>query len=102
LMDIAVLGDDEFVLGFRLAGVKRVYSVSKLEYEQRLLELLGDPTIGVLAVDSSDLSEVSSGSRKKALESIAPVIVPVGGGEGDLREKVKRAIGVDLYKSERS
>ena len=32
------------------------------------------------------------------MESIAPVVVMVGKKEGDLREKVKRAIGVDLYK----
>ena len=100
-MDIAVLGGEEFVLGFRLAGIKRVYAVSKKEYEQQLLDLLKDSTIGVLAVDSDDLSIVAATTRKKALESIAPVVVPVGGGEGDLREKVKRAIGVDLYKTER-
>jgi V/A-type H+-transporting ATPase subunit F len=100
-MDIAVLGAEEFVLGFRLAGIKRVYSIGKKDYEQQLLDLLQDPTIGVLAVNSDDLNRVSAISRRKALDSIAPVIVPVGGGEGDLREKVKRAIGVDLYKTER-
>jgi V/A-type H+-transporting ATPase subunit F len=100
-MDIAVLGNDEFVLGFRLAGVKRVYSVGRQDYEERMMELLSDSSIGVLAVDSSDLEGVSPTARKKALDSIAPVVVPVGKGEGDLREKVKRAIGVDLYKTER-
>ena len=100
-MDIAVLGSEEFVLGFRLAGIKRVYAVDKKSYEIQLIELLKDSTIGVLAVDSEDLDTVSTMSRRKALESIAPVVVPVGGGEGDLREKVKRAIGVDLYKTER-
>ncbi|MGD1060502.1 MAG: V-type ATP synthase subunit F [Methanomassiliicoccales archaeon] len=100
-MDIAVLGGEEFVLGFRLAGIKRVYAVGKNDYEQQLLDLLKDSTIGVLAVNSEDLNTVSPTTRKKAIESIAPVVVPVGGGEGDLREKVKRAIGVDLYKTER-
>jgi V/A-type H+-transporting ATPase subunit F len=100
-MDIAVLGEEEFVLGFRLAGIKRVYSPGKNDYEQRLVELLQDSTIGVLAVNSEDLNQVSPVARRKALESIAPVVVPVGGGEGDLREKVKRAIGVDLYRTER-
>ena len=56
-MDIAVLGGEEFVLGFRLAGIKRVYAVGKKDYEQQLLELLKDSTIGVLAVDSKDLNE---------------------------------------------
>jgi len=100
-MDIAVLGNDEFVLGFRLAGVKRVYTVTGEEYEARVLELIADSSIGVLVMNSSDLERLGAIARKKVLESIAPVAVPVGKGEGDLREKVKRAIGVDLYKTER-
>jgi V/A-type H+-transporting ATPase subunit F len=99
-MDIAVLGSEEFVLGFRLAGIKRVYSTAQKDYEQNIIKLLEDSSIGILAVDSSDLEILSTIARKKALESIAPVVVPVGKGEGDLREKVKRAIGVDLYKTE--
>jgi V/A-type H+-transporting ATPase subunit F len=100
-MDVAVLGNDEFVLGFRLAGVKRIYAVAEKDFEDRILELIADSSIGVLAIDSSDLDKVSALTRKKVLESIAPVVVPVGKGQGDLREKVKRAIGVDLYKTER-
>ena len=39
--------------------------------------------------------------RAKVTDSISPVIVTVGGaGMGDLREKIKRAIGVDLYKED--
>jgi V/A-type H+-transporting ATPase subunit F len=97
-MDIAVLGSNEFVLGFRLGGVKRVYTVKPENYEQKLLELISDSTIGVLAIDSNDTEMLSPNGRKKATESIAPVVVMVGAKEGDLREKVKRAIGVDLYK----
>ena len=97
-MDIAVLGSNEFVLGFRLGGVKRVYTVKPENYEEKLLELIADSTIGVLAIDSVDTDMLSPNGRKKATESIAPVVVVVGAKEGDLREKVKRAIGVDLYK----
>jgi V/A-type H+-transporting ATPase subunit F len=97
-MDIAVLGSNEFVLGFRLGGVKRVYPVKPEKFEEKLLELIADSSIGVLAIDSFDLDTLSPNGRKKALESNAPVVVVVGKNEGDLREKVKRAIGVDLYK----
>lgn len=97
-MDIAVLGSNEFVLGFRLGGVKRVYTAKPENYEQKLMELIADSTIGVLAIDSVDTEILSPNGRKKATESIAPVVVIVGAKEGDLREKVKRAIGVDLYK----
>ncbi|HHT75422.1 MAG TPA: V-type ATP synthase subunit F [Methanomassiliicoccaceae archaeon] len=100
-MEFAVLGSEEFTLGFRLAGVRRVYTVRPEEYEAKLLELTEDSTLGILAINSSDLTAVSANVRKKALESISPVVIQVGGEEGDLREKVKSAIGVDLYKSER-
>jgi V/A-type H+/Na+-transporting ATPase subunit F len=99
-MEIAVLGNEEFVLGFRLAGVKRILVAEPGKFEDRLLELLENPVIGVLAINSSSLEELSVTTRRKALDSIAPVVVPVGKEEGDLREKVKRAIGVDLYKTE--
>lgn len=100
-MEIAVLGSEDFVLGFRLAGVKQIHVAAPAEFEDRLLQLLEKSTIGVLAISSSCLDDLSAATRKKALESIAPVVVPVGREEGDLREKVKRAIGVDLYKTER-
>lgn len=99
-MEIAVLGNEEFVLGFRLAGVKRIFVAEQGKLEERLLELLENPAIGVLAISSSSLDELSTVTRSKALDSIAPVVVPVGREEGDLRGKVKRAIGVDLYKTE--
>lgn len=95
------MGSEEFTLGFRLAGVRRVYAVRPDEYEAKLLELTEDSTLGILAINSSDLTTVSANVRKRALESISPVVIQVGGEEGDLREKVKSAIGVDLYKSER-
>jgi V/A-type H+-transporting ATPase subunit F len=101
MMDFAVIGSEEFVLGFRLAGIRRVYTAQPNELEGKLMQLIEDSTIGILAINSADLSKVSASSRRKALESIKPVVVPVGGEEGDLREKVKRAIGVDLYKTER-
>ena len=98
-MDIAVYGSEEFVLGFRLAGIKRIIAAKPEQYEQKLMEILEDSSVGVLAINSVDLERLSSTARKKALDSIAPVVVPVGSSEGsDLREKVKRAIGVDLYK----
>lgn len=100
-MEIAALGNEDFVLGFRLAGLRRIYTANPENYEKKLMELLDDPSIGVLAVKSSDLKNLGPASRARAMESIIPVVVPVGEEESDLREKVKRAIGVDLYKTER-
>ena len=99
-MDIAVIGSDEFTLGFRLAGVRTVFVANSENYQEKMLEAMSQPTIGILAVDAKDLEYLSFSVRAKAMDSIQPVVVPVGGDESDLREKVKRVIGVDLYKSE--
>ena len=99
-MDIAVIGSDEFTLGFRLAGIRRVFVANSENYQEKILEALSQSTIGILAVDAKDLDNLSYQVRNRVLDSIQPVVVPVGGDESDLREKVKRVIGVDLYKSE--
>ena len=99
-MDIAVIGSDEFVLGFRLAGLRRVFVATPENYQEVLLKAMEEPDIGVLAADGKDLDLLTPNVKTKVMDSIQPVVVPVGRGETDLREKVKRAIGVDLYKED--
>ena len=99
-MEIAVIGSDEFVLGFRLAGIRRVFVANPDNYQEKMLEAMSQPSIGILAVDAKDLDNLSFTVRHRVMDSIQPVVVPVGGDQSDLREKVKRAIGVDLYKTE--
>jgi Archaeal/vacuolar-type H+-ATPase subunit F len=99
-MDIAVIGNEDFVLGFRLAGLRRVFVATPETYEQKMLEAMSTPEVGILAADGKDMQYLSHITRQKVLDSIQPVVVPVGKDESDLREKVKRAIGVDLYKTE--
>ena len=100
-MDIAVIGNEEFVLGFRLAGLRRVFVAHPEDYQERIIEAMQDPEVGILAVDGEDLKTLTPQMRAKVTDSISPVIVTVGGaGMGDLREKIKRAIGVDLYKED--
>lgn len=99
-MEIAVIGNEEFVLGFRLAGLRRVFVATPENYEQRIQEVMNIPEIGILAADGKDLQLLSHQVKQRVMDSIQPVVVPVGDDQSDLREKVKRAIGVDLYKTE--
>jgi len=99
-MEIAVIGNEEFVLGFRLAGLKKVFVANESNFQSAIGDAMSDTNIGILAVDAKDLNFLPANVRTKVLDSIQPVVVPVGGDESDLREKVKRAIGVDLYKTE--
>ena len=58
-MEIAVIGSDEFTLGFRLAGIRRVFVANSENYQEKILEALSQSTIGILAVDAKDLDNLS-------------------------------------------
>ncbi len=99
-MDIAVIGSDEFTLGFRLAGVRRVFIADQTNYQEKMQEAISDANVGILAVNAEDLQYLPANFKAKVMDSIQPVVVPVGGDQSDLREKVKKVIGVDLFKTE--
>lgn len=99
--EIAVVGRDEFVLGFQLAGIRNAIRTADSAAFQRAIEDVlasRERTLGILIVDAKDVQTLSSHTRKKLTDAIDPVVVQMGGEGGDLREKVKRAIGIDLYK----
>jgi len=100
-MEIAVVGSSDFVLGFRLAGVRRTYAV---ESDERLVEYitraLDDGTIGILVLQSRDMNRIPRRLQTTLENSVKPTVIAVGGNEGGLsmRERIKRSVGVDLWK----
>jgi len=100
-MDIAVIGNSEFVLGFRLAGIRKTYST---ESDEKLVEyitkVLDDGTIGILVLQNKDMNRIPRRLQTTLENSVKPTVIAVGGEEGGLsmREKIKRSVGVDLWK----
>jgi vacuolar-type H+-ATPase subunit F/Vma7 len=98
-MEIAAVGRDDFVQGFKLVGVRRAVSTTKDEIEKKLAEVLDDPEVGILVLDTADMKSLSHSMRRRLETAARPVVIAVGATEDeDLRTKVKRAIGVDLFK----
>ena len=98
-MELAVVGRDDFVLGFRLAGVRKCYSVEPEALEAKVDAVVDDPNVGILVLSTEDLQRMSHGARRRLQTAPRPVVIAVGAKEEeDLRAKVKRAIGIDLLK----
>lgn len=99
-MEIAVVGTSDFVIGFRLAGIRKTYDASPGELEAKIQSLLDDKTVGILIVHSDDLAKLSPHMQKTLDDSVEPTVIAIGGkGEStNLREKIKQAVGVDLWK----
>ncbi|MGD9962413.1 MAG: V-type ATP synthase subunit F [Thermoplasmata archaeon] len=98
-MEIAVVGSEEFVVGFRLAGIKKVYGVPPERLQETITRLVQERGVGILAVHTKDLEGLPQQLRDRLMASVEPVVIPVGEEEGDIRDKVRRAMGIDLYKS---
>ena len=100
--EIAVVGSPEFTTGFRLAGVRRFEDVPDDEKDERLDEavesVLDDDEVGIVVMHDEDVEALSRTVRQRVETSVEPVVVTLGGGtgSGNLREQIKRAIGIDL------
>jgi V/A-type H+-transporting ATPase subunit F len=99
--EIAVIGSPEFTTGFRLAGVRRFENVPDDEKDEQLdaavERVLDDDGVGIIVMHDDDLEHLSRDVREAVETSIEPTMVSIGGGAGSgLRDKIKRAIGIDL------
>ncbi|NJE30225.1 V-type ATP synthase subunit F [Thermococcus sp. 18S1] len=100
-MKIAVLGDKDTALGFRLAGAHEVYSFedTPLEIERlrnKLRELIERGDVGIILITER------FAQRVEIPEVTLPIILQVPDksgsrfGEEAIKEIVRRAIGVEL------
>jgi len=100
-MEIAVIGNGEFILGFRLAGIRKTYAA---ESDEKLVEYINnalhDASVGILVVKSSDMERIPRRLRSTLENSVKPTVITIGAEEGGLsmRVRIKRSVGVDLWK----
>ena len=99
-MEIAVVGQLEFTLGFQLAGVENLYNPSDDEEMADILRsLLNQAEVGVGVVDNYDLLRLPERLRMQLSESVTPTVLGIGTEEDNtLRESIKSVLGGDLWK----
>jgi V/A-type H+-transporting ATPase subunit F len=91
-------------LGFRLAGVL-VEEVPEASAVERIATLLGEPDLGVLAVEDELLRQVPEAVLVRAARDGVPIVLPFtlprrlmkgGGGEAYVSALIRRAIGYHI------
>jgi V/A-type H+-transporting ATPase subunit F len=100
MLEIAVVGTQEFTLGFQLAGISHIHNTSSDEEVSTVLrELLNEKEVGIIVVDSKILARMPERLRNRLSDSISPTVLGIGTEEDtSLRENIRKAIGVDLWK----
>ena len=99
-MEIAFVGGSESVLGFNLAGVKKSYATNtEDEMVSKIGDVMADSSVGILVLKQSDYNKLPKRLQEQLSESIKPTMITIGTEQStEMREKIKRAIGVDLWK----
>jgi V/A-type H+-transporting ATPase subunit F len=99
-MEIAFVGGSESVLGFNLAGVKKSYAANtEEEMVSKIGEVMADSNVGILVLKQSDYNKLPKRLQEQLSDSIRPTMIAIGTEQStEMREKIKRAIGVDLWK----
>ncbi|RLI80717.1 V-type ATP synthase subunit F [Archaeoglobales archaeon] len=98
---LAVIGNPEFNIGFMLAGVTDIYDVANDDELVKAVEnVLKRDDIGVVIIKYDDLRKLPPVLRREIDKRVEPTFVAVGGAGGveEIREKIRKAIGVDLWK----
>jgi V/A-type H+-transporting ATPase subunit F len=100
-MEIAVIGSSEFIVGFRLAGIQKIFAAEDEEkLKKYITQVMDDENVGILVMNSSDIEKIPVRLRTTLENSIRPTVIAIGGAEGgmSMRERIKRSVGVDLWK----
>ena len=99
-MELAIVGNDLFVLGFRLAGVRKTFAAPEpAALNNAVREAMKDPEVGILVMETRDVHRLDPIVRRDVEASVRPTLVSIGVEEDTgLREKLKQAVGVDLWK----
>ncbi|MFH1127021.1 MAG: V-type ATP synthase subunit F [archaeon] len=100
MSEIAVIGNDEFTVGFRLAGIRKIINVTTDTLADETLKALEDKSIGILVLNRDDVGKLPVRIRDKVENTVQPVCVVLSkdsASEDDLRRKVKKSIGIDVW-----
>ncbi len=99
-MDIVTVGDENFVLGFEIAGIKNSFVVDRGNANETFEKILGDSSIGIAVTDKSAFAMLNERIREKIMTSVKPTFVILSfdvEAEENLKMMIKRSLGVDLW-----
>jgi V/A-type H+-transporting ATPase subunit F len=98
---IAVVGERELVLGYRLLGVEDAFIASGSEAQKIVMDLFNSNNYGLVVVGNEARMALSAGTREKLESSIIPLVVFMPSLNSQATEEslsllARRVLGVDL------
>jgi V/A-type H+/Na+-transporting ATPase subunit F len=100
MVKTAVLGSNEFIVGFQLAGIKDTQEVSDNPIND-INSFRDKKEHGVVILDDKIMEGLDKHEKLEVEGSVDPVFIPVSTKveQDSLKRLIKKSIGVDLWKS---
>lgn len=105
-LTLTIIGNAEFNLGFRLAGVQNIITLEKLEKKDEVDEIINkqmqEKFEGIVVVDDEASTHINERTKEDMNNSITPIYISVTKKQEqeELRKMILQSIGVDLLKDE--
>jgi|TARA_B100001964_G_C14221364_1_gene595433 V/A-type H+-transporting ATPase subunit F len=99
MVKTSVLGSNEFIVGFQLAGIKDTFEVSDNPVKD-INDLKNNKEIGIVVIEENIMDGLDKHQRLEVEDSVDPVFIPVSTKveQDSLKRLIKKSIGVDLWK----
>jgi len=98
MVEVAVIGSEDFILGFRLAGIKEAI-VATGNTMADLRQTAQKKNIGIVVVEQDMLATLDAIERQEIENSVDPVFIPLStqAEQESLKRLIKKSIGIDLW-----
>jgi V/A-type H+/Na+-transporting ATPase subunit F len=98
---IAVVGEKELVLGYRLLGVEDALPVSRAEAQKAVMDLFNSDKYNLIIVGNEARKGLSPATMERLEASIVPLVVFMPSTDAEVAEEslsklAKRVLGVDI------
>lgn len=99
MVKTVVLGSNEFVVGFQLAGIRDTIEATTSPMED-INRLKSKKETGVVVIEEKLLESLDKHQRLEVEDSVDPVFIPVSTRleQDSLKRLIKKSVGVDLWK----
>tara|TARA_Y100000310_G_C20181498_1_gene578348 strand:+ start:111 stop:410 length:300 start_codon:yes stop_codon:yes gene_type:complete len=99
MVKTAVLGSNEFIVGFQLAGIKDTIETSDNPVND-IDTLKNKKEHAVVVIEEKIMDALDKHQKSEVEDSVEPVFIPVSTKveQDSLKRLIKKSIGVDLWK----
>ena len=95
-MEIAIIGKEDFCLGFRLTGINRIFETEKPQEAMATMEQ--DSEVGVVVFDENLMEALDDDEKQELENSLRPVYLTLSteASEDSLKKMIRKSIGVEI------